>query len=215
MSKRVTQVWAAPAYWLVASAGAAVIISLSLSVILTPTNTGPVAQQQTTAVGPLTRTPVPSGAHKAQAEQHVMTASEPLGTKIQDRVTNALPETVLVENTPIANAPLQAYEPKPISAPKMIVPALVQERPREAQNSPSTMATKIAQAPLRPLQIASQQTAFTARPVAPPRPTTDQPPLARAVDTVVVTGHQQMAINMDGIGRGNSLTIQLPRPTRH
>jgi hypothetical protein len=220
MSKRVSQSWARPASWLVAGAGSAGIIALSLAVFLQPTPKVPVARQIEGAAQPvLIVASVGTGHNKA--EQLAM--AEPVVAKAQN--TPGAPivsqEKVALESAAIAKIPVAGDEQPPITAPKTFEARLAQVHDKAPQNSlgrtnPTTaaiVAKPAAHLPPPSSPMASPSSGVATRLPA-QLPPANKPSLAPQTETVTVTGYRQTALNVDGIGRGNSLTIQLPTAVR-
>jgi hypothetical protein len=214
MSKRVTQSWAAAGYWLVASAGVTGIISLSVAVFMTPPQRQEITYQTSDGGASI---------HLAQRS-----AAEPINANFElaskQRAITALvvPQRISTPHeVPPVNVNLALIDPAPIAAPKTHEAIVIQAQantpqklvPRDAPTTTALIPVQVATlAP--PLTPKAVQPAFTTTHLTAPQSQAIQPIAPRQVETVVVSGYQQMALNVDGIGRGNSLTIQLPRANR-
>jgi hypothetical protein len=205
MSKRVSQSWATPAIWLVATAGSAGIIALSLAVFLAPAPKAPVALQAMDNAAPV-KVVASLGTGQGRASQD--TVVEP-ALAIAQNMPGAPPvpqQKLAQEHAVIARFAVADGQQPPVKMPQN---SLDRTNPAVAIPVAKT-ATYLA--PTSP-PITSPSTGVAPR-LSAPLPPSDKSPLVPPTETVTVTGYRQMALNVDGIGRGNSLTIQLPTAER-
>jgi hypothetical protein len=217
MSMRVTQSRATSAYWLVAGAGLAGMIALSVAVFLTPPAKPDVRSYGSTvaSVVKATQASTASGAieHRGLAPAQ-STTSTLQGSQVIE--AQAIVPLVATQLTPVAPSSIvkpQAHTP--------VVAAATAKAPQDLtrlQTQSTHVTPKPAQPPTAPapkeVSLASSSNRIEAPKPPPAQQTPIQQPPARQAETIVVKGYQQMALNVDGIGRGNSLTIQLPLAKR-
>lgn len=198
-------------YWLVAGAGMVSIFALCGAVFLTPAhphveptivqadNTGidakPVQRSSTPPDRPATSDTKPD-------QPQIVTATQQAEASDGGESPPALPRI---------SAPNQRVEqPRQLAAEQVAVPMTTQA-------AVVNDATLVSIKPTKPRVMSA-----TPNPPSPVTPSTAPiltaaKPSDRQVDTVVVTAapYQQMALNIDSVGRGNTLVIQLPRTKRN
>jgi hypothetical protein len=225
LEKRVSQSRATPAYWLAAGVGVAGIVALGGMVFFVPE---PASQMPSPAVQAGLENSNSGGLPASLEVAPATSFSEPTPVRQYSTHTAALHTTDEAKNIDVSAEPaasataLSSNVPSPPRQP-------VRPQSTESGATHSSRAAAVLLAPLKPTsQFVSQPpiqdiaptmvTEARNAPIGPASPRVkDEPrPQAQAVERVVVTApsYQTVMVNVDSVGRGNSLVIQLPRTKR-